>query len=128
MARDIVVDRGDLPVEDRIGLAVVHALRQHCVVRGTDDDGAERIERLALAAAIASRIAASCAVSGRASRSTVGAGAEVAASPPTHAAAPVGLANARRNSILFVLLHDKDQHGQDRQIKAKGGLLAVPLR
>jgi len=44
MERDIVVDRDDLPVEDRIGLAVVHALRQHCAVCGGDDDGAKRIE------------------------------------------------------------------------------------
>jgi hypothetical protein len=28
----------------------------------------------------------------------------------------------------FVLLHDKDQHGQDCQIKAEGRLLTVPLR
>jgi hypothetical protein len=48
VALDIVVDRDDLPVEDRIGLAIVHALRQHCAIRGADDNGAERIERIGL--------------------------------------------------------------------------------
>ena len=101
MARDIVVDRDDFPVEDRIGLAVIHALRQHCAVRGADDDGAERIERLALAAAIASRIAASCVASGMASRSSAGADAELAGAPPTLTAAPIRLANVRRDSAHF---------------------------
>jgi hypothetical protein len=35
-------------MEDRIGLAAVHAPRQLCAVRGADDDGAERIERIGL--------------------------------------------------------------------------------
>src|SRR5215471_20868640 len=63
-----------------------------------------------------------------ASRSSVVADAELAAAPPMHAAAPIRLPNVRRDSVLFVLLHDKDQYGQDCQIKAKGRLLTVPLR
>src|SRR6516162_8701213 len=77
---------------------------------------------------MASRVAASCAASGMASRSSAGADADLAASPPTHAAAPIRLPNARHDSILFVLLHDKNQHRQDCQINAKGRLLTVPLR
>src|SRR5215472_18206023 len=63
-----------------------------------------------------------------ASRSSVGADAGLAAVAPALTVVPIRLANVRRDSILFVLLHDKDQHGQNRQIKAKGRLLAVPLR
>ena len=48
MACDIVVDRDDFPVEGRIGLAVVHALRQHCAVGGADDDDTEGIEWIGL--------------------------------------------------------------------------------
>ena len=47
VAGDIVVDRDDLLVEDRNGLAVVHAL-WHRAVRGADNDGAERPERVGL--------------------------------------------------------------------------------
>src|SRR5689334_17288137 len=63
-----------------------------------------------------------------ASRSSVWADAELAAAPPTHAAAPIRLPNVRRDSMLFVLLHDKDQHRQDCQIEAEGRFLTVPLR
>jgi hypothetical protein len=59
MPGNIVVDCGNLPVEDRIGLTVIRALRQYGAVRSTDDDSAERVNGLVLAAAIASRIAAS---------------------------------------------------------------------
>src|SRR5215467_5732542 len=54
-----------------------------------------------------------------ASRSSVAADVELASAAPTHAAAPIRLPNVPRDSILFVPLHDKDQHRQDRQIKRK---------
>jgi hypothetical protein len=40
--------RSPAPAITAAGLAVVHALRQRCAVRGADDDGAERIERIGL--------------------------------------------------------------------------------
>jgi hypothetical protein len=47
VAGDIVTDRDNLAVEDRIGVAVVDALRQHGAVGVADDDGADRIEGIA---------------------------------------------------------------------------------
>jgi hypothetical protein len=105
-------------------------MTRHCpsCAINSDDDCAERIKRIGLGR----RDCQSHRRFVRRQRNGVEiercSGRELAAALSTHAAAPVRLPNVGRDSILFVLLHDKDQHCQDRQIKAKGRLLTIRLR
>jgi hypothetical protein len=115
-------------VEGRISLGIVNALRQHCAVIGADNDGAERIERIGLGRCDSQphRRFVRCQRDGvevyrwrrhRTRCRVANARGRAHQSPES---------SSRQHPIRP--LHDKDQHGQDCQIKAKGRLLAVPLR
>ncbi len=99
---DIVVDRRDLAMEDRVDSAIVDALGQNRAVGGADDDGAERISRVGLRLGDREPHRRLVRLRGMAPRSSGGdADAGVPDKGAAHAAAPANAPNTRLDSIAI---------------------------